>query len=284
MFGNKDLQILFHMSRGENTVAGLSESMGISVPEIYRKIRTLRSMDVIEGKDPIIIGRCPFARRLMALMSEGPGMAKYLSGSSLDVLIAIVRPRDLKDIAKDTGLSESHVRKILKIQMEGRLVRKIDDMYSINDPDCPKLRSFINSYTDYLEVSDPRVSRSSEIIFRKGKDVVFSSSDSQGFRPTGITAFKGFGMKGIPDGYGYYSTASGEFNIETVFDDAVRIAEAENNWRLRMFNELFYIKNKKRLKPSADFIENHKRIMSGEHIERWPSRKDLEDRMWMVGG
>ena len=155
---------------------------------------------------------------------------------------------------------------------------------TINDPDCPKLRSFINSYTDYLEVSDPRVSRSSEIIFRKGKDVVFSSSDGQGFRPTGPSAFADFGMKGMPEAVGFFTTESGELSIDTVFSDAVRIAEAENDWRLRMFNELFYIKNKRRLNPPPEFLDAHNRIMTGERVERWPSKRDIEDRMWMVEG
>ncbi|MBO6083759.1 MAG: hypothetical protein J6O90_01575 [Candidatus Methanomethylophilaceae archaeon] len=43
------------------------------------------------------------------------------------------------------------------------------------------------------------------------------------------------------------------------------------------------MKNERELKPSEGFIEKHKRIMSGERIENWPSKQDLEDRMWMIG-
>ena len=71
MFGTKELQILFHLSRGKTTVCELSKSLNISMPETYRKIRELRSKDVIDGKDPIEISRCPFAKRLLSIMSEG---------------------------------------------------------------------------------------------------------------------------------------------------------------------------------------------------------------------
>ena len=282
MFGNKELQILFHYSRGRRTAAELSDSMGISMPEIYRKIRSLRSKDVIEGKDPIIITSCPFSKRLLFIMSEGPGMAKYLSGVCLEILVSIERPRSIKEIVAATGLSESHVRKILNMEIEGNIVQKVNDTYTINDEECPKLRPFIKSYVDYREVSDPRITNDSELIFRDGDDIVFSSDDGQGYRATGASAFERYGVRGLSGLRDFYTTKEGELDIESVFDDAVRIAEVENDWRLRMANELFYIKNKNRLSPPSKFLEMHNRVMSGEHIERWPSRKDIEDRMWML--
>ena len=284
MFGEKELQILFHLSKGRRTVGELSECMGMSVSETYRKIRLLRSKDVVVGKDPIGISCCPYAKRLMSIMSEGPGMARYLSSGRLDVLMSVESPQSLNGICRNTGMSGPNVRKILKIHIEGGTVQKINDVYRLNDDDFPKLRPFLTSIRDYLEVSDPRINNESEVIFRKGKDVVFSSSDSQGFRPTGSSAFADFGMKGMPEAVGFFTTESGELSIDAIFSDAVRIAEAENDWRLRMFNELFYIKNKRRLNPPPEFLDAHNRIMTGDRVERWPSKRDIEDRMWMVEG
>lgn len=47
MFGNKELQILFHMSQGKGSIAELSECLGTSAPETYRKIRMLRSKGIV---------------------------------------------------------------------------------------------------------------------------------------------------------------------------------------------------------------------------------------------
>ena len=284
MFGIKELQVLFYLSKGRTTVSELADSLNISMPEAYRKLRELRSKDVIEGKDPIGIGRCPFAKRLMSIMSEGPGMARFLSGAGLDVLIAILRPSSVKTVSQRTGLSESHVRKVLNLEIEGNLVRRINDVYSINDEECPKLRPFLNSYVDYTEVSDPRISNDSEVIFRTGSDVIFSSRDDQGFTPTGPSAFERYGVRGLAGTRGFYTTREGEMDIETIFNDAIRISDVENDWRLRMANELFYIKHKDSLTPPAGFLEKHERIMAGDHIDNWPSREDLEERMWMVKG
>ena len=281
MFGNKELQILYFISKGDDDVESLSKSIGISVPETYRKIRMLRSKDVLDGDD-IVVSRCPFAKRLMSIMSEGPGVAKYMSGSSIEVLMSVIEPSSIGSISRKTGLSESHVRKILKVEMEGDFVRKTNDLYAINDSGMPKLRPFLVSYKDYLDVTDSRISDDSEIMFRRGKDVIFRSVDPQGFRPTGVTAFNEYGVRGLSDDRRFYTTMEGEIDIETIFDDAVRIAEVENDWRLRMANELFYMKNWKKLKPTADFMDKHQKVMSGEEVENWPSRQDIEDRMWMV--
>lgn len=282
MFGNKEMQILYHLSKGKCSVSELSKCLDLSAPEVYRKIRLLRSMDVVEGKDPISISCCPYAKRLMSLMSDGPGMAKYLSGVSLKVLVSLLHPNTLKGIVDETSVSDSHARKILKQLTEGNLILRNDDIYEINDSECPKLRPFLKSYTDYMEVSDPRITNSSELLFRDGSDIVFSSTESQGYSPTGISAFKAHGMRGMSNARGYYTTRSGELNIEMIFDDALRIAEKENDWRLRMANELFYMKNSGELNPPPKFLEIHRRIMSGDRIENWPSKQDLEDRMWMV--
>ncbi|MBQ7702132.1 MAG: hypothetical protein IJT54_07005 [Candidatus Methanomethylophilaceae archaeon] len=284
MFGNKELQILFYITRGITTVAGLSEKLILSEPEVYRKIRLLRSKDILDRRNPISISHCPHAKRLASMMSDGPGMARFLSGGNLDILVSITIPRTLKQIHESTGLSESHIRKMLDTLIEGDIVVKINNIYHINDEGCPKLRPFLNSFIDYMEVSDPRLSNDSEIVFRKGKDVIFSSADGQGYEPTGSSAFKLYGMDGLPDGHGFYTTEKGEMSIDTVFEDALHIAEVENDWRLRMANILFYIKNSEKLEPPQDFIRTHERIMSGEHIRNWPSKQDIEDRMWMVKG
>jgi hypothetical protein len=135
-----------------------------------------------------------------------------------------------------------------------------------------------------MEVSDPRLPNDSEILARIGGDVVFSSRRDQEFRPAGPSAFGDFGMKGIPDRMRFFTTYAGEMTIDRVFEEAVLIADAKDDWRLRLFNELFYIMNQGKLNPSPDFLANHRIIMSGGRIEHWPSRQDIEDRMWMVKG
>ena len=49
-----------------------------------------------------------------------------------------------------------------------------------------------------------------------------------------------------------------------------------------MAAELFYIRNRDGLYPPKEFIDVHERIMSGERVRGWPSKKDIEDRMWVV--
>jgi len=215
-------------------------------------------------------------------MSEGPGMARFLSGSGLDVLSSLSSPMTVREISGATGLSESHVRKVLKTEREGGFVRKVDDAYVLSNDASPNILPFLRSYRDYLEVSDPRLPNDSEILFRMGGDVVFSSGRDLEFKLTGPSAFRDFGMKGMPERVRFYTTEAGEATIDRVFKEAVLIADAKDDWRLRLYNELFYIMNQGRLSPSSEFLANHRIIMSGGRIEHWPSRQEIEDRMWMV--
>jgi predicted transcriptional regulator len=215
-------------------------------------------------------------------MSEGPGIARYLSGSGLDVLASLKSPMTVSEISEATGLSESHVRKILKTEREGNFIRKVDDAYVLNENASPRIQPFLASYMDYLEVSDPRLPNDSEILFRNGEDVVFSSGREQEFMPAGQSAFCRYGMKGMSEHVRYFTTETGEMTIGRVFEEAVKIAEAKDDWRLRLYNELFYIMNQAELSPSPEFLAKHRTVMSGGHIDNWPSRQDIEDRMWMV--
>ena len=211
-------------------------------------------------------------------------MARFLSGSGLEVLASLSSPMTVREISEATGLSESHVRKVLKTEREGGFVRRVDDAYILDDDASPRIVPFLRSYRDYLEVSDPRLPNDSEILFRMGGDVVFSSGRALEFRLTGPSAFGDFGMKGMPGRVRFYTTETGESTIDRVFEEAVLIADARDDWRLRLYNELFYIMNQGRLSPSPEFLASHRTIMSGGHIKHWPSKQDIEDRMWMVEG
>jgi hypothetical protein len=215
-------------------------------------------------------------------MSESPGYARFFSDRRLDVLCALLTPQRIGSIKAQTGLSESYVRSILKVEMEGGMVSNEDGYYLINDAAHPKVRAFLTSLVDHLEVSDPRLPSNSTILFKDGDDVVYTTPYATSDNPTGFTAMENHGMDGWAISDAYYTTKCGELTLDSIFTDALRIAEVEDNWRLRMAAEIFYISKKELLNPPQEFVDMHNRIMSGERIKKWPSAKDIEDRLWTV--
>lgn len=282
MFSVKELELIHFCSRGIQSIDDLSKELEISNPETYRLIRNLRYKGVMEESNPLRISRCAFARRLYSIMSESPGIARFFCDRRLDVLCSLLTPQKLKSIAIITGLSESYIRSILRIDMEGGMVMNNDGYYQINDANHPKVRAFLISFIDHMEISDPRLPNNSTILFRDGDDIVYTTPDTTSDRLTGFSALEDYGMNGWAFSDTYYTTKSGELTLDSIFSDALQIAEVEDNWRLRMAAEVFYIKKKEQLNPPREFVDRHNRIMSGENIRKWPSAKDIEDRLWTV--
>ena len=281
MFTEKELELLYHLYRGDSNVDSLSGSLGISKPETYRLVREMRRKDVLDPDD-LCISRCAFAKRLMFIMSEGTGMSRFLRDRRLDVLLSITEPRTIDSISYDTGISESYLRKILSIQIQGGMVQNINGVYRINDDEYPEVRPFLESYKDHREMSDPRVPRMAKIIRSNDREILYSSREETDDELTAFSVFEGYGVKGMNYDTRYYVKGREGSSIDDVFNDALAVAEKENDWRLRMVSELFFMKNQGKFAPSVRFLITHNRVMAGEHVKGWPSKQDIDDRMWMI--
>ncbi|MBE6519246.1 MAG: hypothetical protein E7Z70_06930 [Thermoplasmata archaeon] len=284
MFSQRELESLYYLSRGCTDVGSLAEAMNISNPETYRIVRNLKSKDVLKKEKPLAISNCAFAKRLFYIMSNGPEVSRFFSDSRLDVLKCIMTAKDLGTISKETGISESHIHKILNIHTNGGIVRNINGYYSLNDNRYPQIRKFLESLIDHLEVNDAKLPDNSLLLFRKNDAIIYSTKEKTTDNVTGFTALEKYGLTGWVFDDVYCTTEYGELSLEEIFNDALKIAEHEDSTRLRMAAELFYMKNEDKLNPPKEFVDIHNRILSGERIERWPSLQDLNDRLWTVEG
>ena len=281
-FTEKELELLHHLSNGNDNVDKLSASMGISKPETYRAIRMLRSKDVLDDDKSITISKCAFAKRLFLIMSEGKGMSRFFSDKRLDVLMSLMKPKSLESISISTGLSQSYIRKVLSVQTKGGMVQNISGVYRINDDMYPKVRPFLESLSDHLEMFDARIPRTAEIIERRNDEVIYSVRGDTDDEPTGFSAFEEYGIKGFNLDRTYHTTVNEKPSMDKVFRDAFTIAEKENDWRLRMELMLFFEKNRKQLKAPPGFLSIYNRIIAGHNESGWPSKDDLEDRRWVI--
>ena len=282
MFAVKELELIHYLYMGNNDVDSLSGSMHVSKPEAYRIIRELRKKDVLDPGNPITISKCAFAKRLMFIMSESPEMSRFFSDKRLEVLMSIMEPRTIESISYETGISESYLRKILVLQIQGGLVQNINGVYRINDEEYPAVRPFLESLRDHIEMFDSRVPRTARIIARNGSEIIYSSKEDTDDEMTAFSVFEKYGVKGMNYGVRYYVNGRKESSIDDVFRDALAAADKDDDWRLRLAIELFFIRNQGKMQPPVRFLINHNRVMAGEHIRGWPSRQDIDDRMWMI--
>ena len=64
----------------------------------------------------------------------------------------------------------------------------------------------------------------------------------------------------------YYTTSTERIGIKDAFEDAFRISEIKDDYRLRLMLMLFYEKNKNMINPPQDFLKIRDEIMSGNKI------------------
>ncbi|MBR4686255.1 MAG: helix-turn-helix transcriptional regulator [Candidatus Methanomethylophilaceae archaeon] len=282
MFTYKELELIHYISRGITDIGDLSEKLGLSQSETYRIIRNLKSKDVLKTSNKICINSCAFAKRLFAIMSKGPEMARFFSDGRIYVLLSLLNPKTIQEISLETGISESHLHKILKIQTGGTVVRKIDGYYSLNSMKHPQIKAFLISLIDHLDVCDPRIPDNSILLFREGGEVVYSMTEMSLDQTTGFSALEDYGLTGWSFDDNYYTTKEDELTLDQIFEDAIRIAETEDSTRMRMANEIFYMKRKEELNPPKEFLDKHNRILAGERIEKWPSLTEIQEKLWTV--
>lgn len=282
MFTYKELVLIHYISGGITDIGDLSEKLELSQSETYRIVRNLKSKDVLKTGNRICISSCAFAKRLLAIMSNDPEVARFFSDGRIFVLLSVLNPKTIQEISGETGISESHLHKILKIQTGGTVVRKIDGYYSLNSMEHPQIKAFLISLLDHLDVCDPRIPDNSILLYRNGEDVVYSSAEISLDQTTGFSALSDYGLTGWSFSDNYYTTRESELTLNQIFEDAVRIAETEDSTRMRMANEVFYMKRKNELDPPKDFLEKHNRILAGERIEKWPTLTEIQEKLWTV--
>ena len=111
---------------------------------------------------------------------------------------------------------------------------------------------------------------------------MYSMTEMSLDQTTGFSALEDYGLTGWSFDDNYYTTKEDELTLDQIFEDAIRIAETEDSTRMRMANEIFYMKRKEELNPPKEFLDKHNRILAGERIEKWPSLTEIQEKLWTV--
>ncbi|MCL2149185.1 MAG: hypothetical protein FWH47_07610, partial [Methanomassiliicoccaceae archaeon] len=95
MFSKKEMFMLQHVSRGVSTVAGLSSSMGVSVPRVYAIASSLKKKGAAHlGGGMVVPERHTYLSLLLAMLHDYGSAADNLSGNGLDLLAELLGGQD----------------------------------------------------------------------------------------------------------------------------------------------------------------------------------------------
>lgn len=274
----RELTVLYWLAHGHNDVEDVSELMGVSPSLTYGAVRSMKQKGILEDKKGISIARNPFAIRLMHVMGGGIRRAKYLDGSALDVLSALREPKTADELMEATGLSRSTVFRYIKSLGGIGAIRELHPGYQINEKVWVGLRKLLNSMEDLQEVYDCRVPCGAEIYLNSRDGVLYSSDVGGAGQKTAFTAFGDYGDESIYSTE-YFTTYSGEMNLDRAFGDAFTVTEVTQDTRLRTSLLMMYLKHKDRINPSEGFMDVFRRLEAGEELLRWPSLSEVEARV-----
>ena len=278
MFSESELILLHHYSNGIDGAKTLAEKMEKTRSQIYNIIKELKRKGILTNSEGIEISSDAFAIRLMRVMHNSKERATLLSDSGLDILIELREPRTVEELETILGISKPSIYRKIRIGRIASAIVKEGKRYHVNTKTWNGLYELLNSAADRKEVFDERVPRNSEILGRVGNEVIFSCPNGSEYPFTGFSAFGEFDFDAISN-KNYYTTSKKPMDIQTAFEDAYTITKSLNDYRLRLLLMLFYNLNMDRIDPPIEFKNLYDRIQNGEEILRWPTQKDIAERM-----
>lgn len=283
MYDRTELLVLRLISKGCTDMEAIQSDTGLSRNGLYATIRRMRGDDLLFGRKGLDVPRTPYHAKLMRILEATPNAVDLLSDSGFGMLSDLREHRTVDELMVSTGLSRASVYRRLQDAMSVGAVTKGDDgTYHLNDVLWPSLRGLFDSKDDMDMEMDRRVPFGSEILYRDGDRVLYSSPSDHGGARTGLSYFEATGFPGA-SAVGFYSTQTEQVTEERAFDDEYRIASSISDYRPRLMFMMHYMTVRGRIPIADDVIGTMSLLESGEVIEGWPDWSDAESKARDLG-
>jgi predicted transcriptional regulator len=242
MFSKKEMLMLQNVSRGINTVPGLSSSMGISVSRVYATISSLKRKGAVSLKDRAVIPeRHTYLSLLLMMLHDHGSASDNLSGNGMDLLAELLAEKNVKELSEALGDDRRTVMARINKMMRNGLVYKDGGRYRINDVFWPDLRKMVLGYDTYRKTIDLRVPPDSRIYFRSDAYAVFSNDRNIDHQRTAFSAYGEYGIT-VHANTNYYCTLSAPPTLSEIMMHSMDVISSDVDKRLRAVALIFYKK------------------------------------------
>jgi hypothetical protein len=286
MFSKKEMLMLQNVSRGINTVAGLSESMGVSASRVYATASSIKEKGAVHLKDGMIIPeRHTYLNLLLTMLHDHTSASDNLSGNGMDLLAELLNEKNVVELS--AALEEDRktvMSRINKMKRNG-LVYKDGKNYRINDVFWPELRKLVIEYDIYRKTIDLRVPPDSRVYYRSADHAVFSNDRDIRYQRTAFSMYGDYGMT-VHTNTNYYCTLTAPPTISEIMVHSMEIISADRDKRLRTAALIFYKKHIDRFErirhPMKDEMDAVMRTKGGV-TEGWLPLREMQTRAEMYG-
>jgi len=274
-----ELKVILKLASGEKTVSEIALSLNKNVSQIYRILKKLEDKGFARlERGEILPSENTHANILLQELSRNPNIITNLSGCGIQLFTAILEPKKVSEIIKETGIKRSTVFYKLQEATNSSLVNSNEGKYFFNEEIWPKIKEFLAELERYEENIDKRIPSGASIYFKNDEKIVFSTKSECDATLTGFSAYKDFGIK-IYTTDNNYCLPKRNLTKQEVFLHSIYRAEKEGDARDYTLIALFYVKYKNALaKIKNDIISNIDKVLHGEKIKHYPSLAEMREK------
>jgi predicted transcriptional regulator len=279
-FSQTDLKILEQLANGTKHIKHIAVAINKSDKQIYRSCQKLKNIDFISlTKGKIEPRKSTHITLLLQLLATYQNIIQHISGSGLQILIALVKPKTVEQIMMETGLKKSVIYDKIKQDINVSIViQDKSHKYVINEKIWKNLKDFLEEYKKYEETTDIRVPANSTIYFKNDREIIFSNKGDQDAVLTGFSSYSNYGLKLLLPTNFYYLPKK-TLSVQEIFLHSLYIIGKEKDSRYFMYASLFYLKFKHDfstiLHPTLKKIV---RILNGKNIGEYPTLEELKEK------
>ncbi|MBI3036533.1 hypothetical protein HYY73_02140 [Candidatus Woesearchaeota archaeon] len=278
-FSKTELKVLWQIAMGNRQVSEIALALNKDKSRIYRILKSLEKKGFAALKNGVITPSGNTGLNiLLQELSRQPNIIESLSGCGIKLFTAIIEPKPIPKIIKETGIKRSTAFHKLKEASRNNFVNMSEGNYFFNGKIWPKVKEFLVELKKHEETVDKRVPPGSVIYYKNEKEIVFSTKIECDAMFTGFSAYEKFGIKLLPIDHTYYLPKKALAKQE-VFLHSLYRAEKEGDARDFIFIALFYLKHKSELKGiKHEIICNINKILQGEKVKYYPTLDEIKER------
>lgn len=279
MFSKTELNMLSELGNGNKYMSEIAKSLKISASQSYRIAQKLIQKGIISLKKSILLPEMKtHVNLLLKMLSDAPNLIIPLSGTGLQIYLAVLEPKTIREIEKETGL---HKTTALKKINQGRRMSLLiikDRTFKVNEKLWPGVKEYLLELKKYEESVDMRVPVNSIIYFKNDYEIVFSNKEISDAEKTAFSAYERYGIKLLLITNYYYLPKKRLTKVE-VFMHSLYVAEKSKDIRHLIFAALFMAKYRKQVaKITHQIADNLTKVLSGENIPGYPTLAEIKDR------
>jgi predicted transcriptional regulator len=253
-------------------VGAVTSALRVSTSQAYRVVKKLKEKEAIGGG---VLVSAPYLKKLVLLLRKHPNLVSVLRDSNLAILLQLLSPKTVKEVSGLLGCDEQTVYKLIQGARRIGLVLKIKNQFVINGANWALGKEFLEDLLRQEMSFDKRVPKDSVIYFKSEKEILFSTNATVDASRAAFSAFADFGVKVLPV-TNYYFLPKKKLSVQEVFDQALLVTKTDFDYRNLVFLAIFLLKHT--VKSNDEIVKNLYRIFGGISIDRYPSKKDLQEK------